>query len=131
MLCNVLVCLAVWLAMAGHSVVDKIVAIVLPISAFVAAGFEHCIANMYFIALGLFLAEGVTLPATVNVASLGWAGLASNLVPVALGNIVGGSGMVALVYYMVYRRPALIEPRTGAERTRATDSPAETDQTVD
>ena len=130
-LCNVLVCLAVWLAMAGHSVVDKIVAIVLPISAFVAAGFEHCIANMYFIALGLFLAEGVTLPATVNVASLGWAGLASNLVPVTLGNIVGGSGMVALVYYMVYRRPALIEPRTGAERTRATDSPAETDQTVD
>jgi formate/nitrite transporter FocA (FNT family) len=67
------------------------------------------------------LADSVTLPAAVNAASLGWAGLASNLVAVTLGNIVGGSGMVALVYYVVYRRPALAEPRTGAERTRATD----------
>jgi formate/nitrite transporter len=125
-LCNLLVCLAVWLAMAGHTVVDKILAIVFPISAFVAAGFEHSIANMYFIPLGLLLADSVTLPANVNVASLGWAGLASNLVPVTLGNIVGGSGMVALVYYVVYRRPALVEPRTGAERTRAADSPADT-----
>ncbi|MBI3375869.1 MAG: formate/nitrite transporter family protein [Betaproteobacteria bacterium] len=130
-LCNVLVCLAVWLAMAGHTVVDKIVAIVLPISAFVAAGFEHCVANMYFIPLGLLLADSVALPATVNVATLGWAGLASNLVPVTLGNIVGGSGMVALVYYMVYRRPALTQPRTGTERTRATDSPAAAEETAD
>lgn len=125
-LCNLLVCLAVWLAMAGHTVVDKIIAMVLPVSAFVAAGFEHSVANMYFIPLGLLLADGVTLPATVNVASLGWAGLASNLAAVTLGNIVGGSGMVALVYYLVYRRPALAAPRTGGERTRATDAPAET-----
>jgi formate/nitrite transporter len=124
-LCNVLVCLAVWLAMAGHTVVDKILAIVFPISAFVAAGFEHSVANMYFIPLGLMLADSVTLPAAVNVASLGWSGLAFNLVAVTLGNIVGGSGMVALVYYMVYRRPALAESRTGAERTRTTDSPAD------
>ena len=124
-LCNVLVCLAVWLAMAGRTVVDKIVAIVLPISAFVAAGFEHSVANMYFIPLGWLLAGSVTLPATVDVSHLGWAGLAANLMPVTLGNIVGGSGMVALVYYMVYRRSALAEPRTGTERTRATDSPAE------
>ena len=120
-LCNVLVCLAVWLAMAGRTVVDKIVAIVLPISAFVAAGFEHSVANMYFIPLGWLLAGSVALPATVDVSHLGWAGLAANLVPVTLGNIVGGSGMVALVYYMVYRRPALVEPRSGTERTRATD----------
>ena len=120
-LCNVLVCLAVWLAMAGRTVVDKILAMVFPISAFVAAGFEHSIANMYFISLGMLLADGVTLPAIVNVASLGWAGLASNLVAVTLGNIVGGSGMVALVYYMIYLRLALTEPRSAAERTRATD----------
>lgn len=123
-LCNVLVCLAVWLAMAGHTVVDKILAIVFPVSAFVAAGFEHSVANMYFIPLGMLLAEGATLPATLSVASLGWAGLAANLVAVTLGNIVGGSVMVALVYYLVYRRPALAETRTGAERTRATDSSA-------
>ncbi len=123
-LCNVLVCLAVWLAMAGHTVVDKILAIVFPISAFVAAGFEHSVANMYFIPLGMLFADTVTLPATVNVASLGWEGLASNLIPVTLGNIVGGAGMVALVYYLVYRQPARAEPRTGVERTRATDSTA-------
>lgn len=130
-LCNVLVCLAVWLAMAGHTVVDKIVAIVFPISAFVAAGFEHCVANMYFIPLGMLLADSATDPATVNVASVGWAGLVSNLVPVTLGNIAGGSGMVALVYYMVYRRPALIEPRSATERTRATDAPADSSETAD
>jgi formate/nitrite transporter len=121
-LCNILVCLAVWLAMAGHTVVDKIVAIVLPVSAFVAAGFEHCVANMYFIPLGMLLADTATLPATVNAASLGWSGLAANLVPVTLGNIVGGSVMVAAVYYLVYRREALAEPRTGTERSRADDA---------
>ncbi|MEW6690785.1 MAG: formate/nitrite transporter family protein [Pseudomonadota bacterium] len=111
-LCNVLVCLAVWLAMAGHTVVDKIVAIVLPISAFVAAGFEHSVANMYFIPLGMLLAGEAN-----------WAGLAANLVPVTLGNILGGSVMVALVYYLIYRSPRLAEPRSGAERTRASDAP--------
>jgi len=123
-LCNLLVCLAVWLAMAGHTVVDKILAIVFPVSAFVAAGFEHSVANMYFIPLGMMLADGVTLPATVNVASLGWTGLAHNLVAVTLGNIVGGAAMVALVYYLVYRPPGAREQRTGTERTRATDTSA-------
>ncbi|OGA56520.1 MAG: formate transporter FocA [Betaproteobacteria bacterium RIFCSPLOWO2_12_FULL_67_28] len=121
-LCNLLVCLAVWLAMAGHTVVDKILAIVFPISAFVAAGFEHSVANMYFIPLGLLLADTGVLPAGVSLASLSWSGFASNLIPVTLGNIVGGSVMVALVYYVIYRRPALAEPRTGAERTRTTDA---------
>jgi len=121
-LCNLLVCLAVWLAMAGHTVVDKIVAIVLPVSAFVAAGFEHSIANMYFIPLGILFADTVTLPASVNVASLGWSGLAANLVPVTLGNIVGGSVLVAAVYFVVYRQHGFAETRTGAERTRAADA---------
>lgn len=123
-LANLLVCLGVWLAMAGRSVVDKILAIVFPISAFVAAGFEHSIANMYLISLGLLLASGTALPAGVDAAGLTWTGLVSNLVPVTLGNIVGGSVMVALVYYVVYRRLALAERRTGTERTRVTDAPA-------
>jgi formate/nitrite transporter FocA (FNT family) len=68
---------------------------------------------MYFIPLGMLLADSVALPATVNVASLGWQGLAANLVPVTLGNIVGGSVMVAAVYYLVYRRHAPAEPPEG------------------
>ena len=123
-LCNLLVCLAVWLALAGHSVVDKILAIVFPISAFVAAGFEHSVANMYFIPLGLALADSVTLPASVNAAGLNWGGFLANLVPVTLGNIVGGSGMVAAAYYVIYRRGVLAEPRGAEVRTRASDAPA-------
>lgn len=96
-LCNLLVCLAVWLTMAGHSVADRILAIVFPISAFVAAGFEHCVANMYFIPLGILLSAGAP-------GSPSWAGLAANLVPVTLGNIAGGSLMVAAVYYLIYNR---------------------------
>jgi formate/nitrite transporter len=93
-LCNVLVCLAVWLAMAGRSVTDKILAIIFPISAFVAAGFEHSVANMYFLSVGALL-EGHLITG----------GLVRNLVPVTLGNIAGGGIMVALVYFIVYRLP--------------------------
>lgn len=100
-LCNILVCLAVWLALAGRSVVDKIFAIIFPISAFVAAGFEHSIANMYFIPLGILVHQ--QLPAAA-LPAVSWAGLISNLIPVTLGNIVGGGGMVAAVYYLVYCR---------------------------
>jgi formate transporter len=99
-LCNLLVCLAVWLAMAGRSVADKVLAIVFPISAFVAAGFEHSVANMYVIPLGILLRDGVPYTA----ASLDWPGFLANLVPVTLGNILGGSVLVALVYFVIYRR---------------------------
>ena len=101
--CNVLVCLAVWLALAGRSVTDKIFAVIFPISAFVAAGFEHSVANMYFIPLGILLKDRLLVSGAEN---LSWLGLWSNLVPVTLGNIMGGSVMVALVYYFVYRRGA-------------------------
>jgi formate transporter len=97
-LCNVLVCMAVWMTLAGRSVTDKAVAILFPITAFVAAGFEHSIANMYFLPLGLMLQAAAGEP-------LAWAGLARNLVPVIAGNLVGGSVLVALVYYVIYRRP--------------------------
>lgn len=110
-LCNLLVCLAVWLAMAGHSVTDKILAIVFPISAFVAAGFEHSVANMYFIPLGILLRDTVSGIAPEQLAQLSWAGFVHNLIPVTLGNIVGGGGMVASVYYLVYRRGLAQSPR--------------------
>lgn len=100
-LCNILVCLAVWLALAGRSVVDKIVAIVFPISAFVAAGFEHSVANMYFIPLGLLVQEHASAP---GLPAVPWTGLISNLLPVTLGNIFGGGIMVAAVYHLVYGR---------------------------
>jgi formate/nitrite transporter len=99
-LCNLLVCLAVWMAMAGRNVTDKILAVVLPISAFVAAGFEHSVANMYIIPLGILLAAGAPGAGPVP----DWWGFLSNLVPVTLGNIAGGSIMVAAVYHLVYGR---------------------------
>jgi formate transporter len=97
-LCNALVCLAVWMTLAGRSVTDKVLAVVLPISAFVAAGFEHSIANMY-----LFPVAGLLQAAAGQPASFAW--LWTNLVPVIAGNLVGGSVLVALVYYVIYRRP--------------------------
>jgi formate transporter len=101
-LCNLLVCAAVWMAMAGRSVVDKAVAIVFPISAFVAAGFEHSIANMYLIPLGgLLQASGTVVPGAVEITVAGYVG---NLLPVILGNLVGGSVLVGLVYHLIYGR---------------------------
>jgi formate/nitrite transporter len=97
-LCNVLVCMAIWMSLAGRSVVDKAIAILFPISAFVAAGFEHSVANMYFIPLGMMLQAAAGQPVELL-------GLARNLVPVIAGNLVGGSVLVALVYYVIYRRP--------------------------
>jgi len=105
-LCNVLVCLAVWLAMAGRTVADKVLAIVFPITAFVACGFEHSVANMYFIPLGIFLREQVAVGGAANLDVFNWMSLTRNLVPVTLGNLVGGAGMVGLVYWVIYRRGA-------------------------
>jgi len=107
-MCNVLVCMAVWMAFAGRSVVDKLAAVVFPVAAFVAAGFEHSIANMYLIPMGMMLQAAAGEPVAL-------AGLWRNLVPVIAGNLVGGSVLVALVYYMIYVRPrpagaVLIEP---------------------
>ncbi|MBM4221674.1 MAG: formate/nitrite transporter family protein, partial [Gammaproteobacteria bacterium] len=90
-LCNVLVCMAVWMALAGRSVTDKFFAIVLPVSAFVAAGFEHSIANMYFLPLAMMLQA-----AAGEAVDLGL--LWRNLAPVIAGNLVGGSVLVALVF---------------------------------
>jgi len=102
-LCNILVCMAVWMALAGRSVVDKFVAILFPISAFVAAGFEHSIANMYFFPLAMLLKwHGLALPPGGDAITV--AGMLGNLGPVIAGNIVGGSVLVALVYWVIYLR---------------------------
>jgi formate transporter len=111
-LCNVLVCLAVWLAMAGRSVADKIAGIVLPVAAFVGAGFEHSVANMYFLPLGIYLRDHVDTTGIQGIGNLDWSACVENLVPVTLGNIVGGSGFVALVYFVIYRLvPRMAEAR--------------------
>ena len=103
-LCNVLVCMAVWMAMAGRSVTDRMVAIVLPVTAFVAAGFEHSIANMYFMPLAMLIQH--FNPATTANGIVTWGGMAGNLVPVIAGNLVGGSVLVGLTYHVIYRRGA-------------------------
>jgi formate/nitrite transporter len=107
-LCNALVCLAVWLCFGARTTVDKIFAILFPITAFVACGFEHSIANMYFIPMGIVMAgqakvlevAGVTAS---QVANLSIAGFIGNLVPVTLGNIVGGT-FVGSIYWLIYLR---------------------------
>jgi formate transporter len=124
MLCNILVCLAVWLCVSGRSVIDKILAIVFPITAFVASGFEHSIANMYFIPLGLLLkGEPEVLVAAGKVAgdlvNLNLQGFAHNLLAVTTGNIFGGGFMVAAVYWFIYRRPQETSSIPNSEEAKA------------
>lgn len=107
--CNWLVCLAVWMAMASRQVIGKIFAIFFPIMGFVAIGFEHCVANMYFIPNGLFLTQwaGLAAPAGVDPALLTWGSfLWKNLLPVTIGNTIGGAVFVGLSYWGAYLRPA-------------------------
>lgn len=92
-LCNILVCLAVWLCAASHRVSGKILSILFPIPAFVALGFEHSVANMYLIPIGMLADSG----------RIDWLGLVGNLLPVTIGNVVGGC-LVAIVYWVIYLR---------------------------
>ena len=114
LLCNVLVCMAVWMAMAGRSVTDKAVAIVPPVTAFVAAGFEHSIANMYLMPLAMLVQQASPLAA--GSAPVTWLGMLGNLGPVIAGNLVGGSVLVGLAYHVIYRRsaPAPTKPSPAA-----------------
>jgi formate/nitrite transporter len=101
-LCNWLVCLAVWMAASARTVVGKIFAIFFPIMAFVASGFEHSIANMYFIPMGLALKGQALIEASTHLTVGGM--IVKNLIPVTLGNIVGGAFFVATLYWIVYIR---------------------------
>jgi formate transporter len=111
MMCNALVCLAVWLTFSARTTTDRILAIVPPIAAFVAAGFEHSVANMYFIpeaiairtlAPDAFWRSIGRMPADYPNLTLG--GLLSNLLPVTIGNVIGGAVMVGIVYWFIYLR---------------------------
>ena len=107
--CNWLVCLAVWMALASQQIIGKIFAIFFPIMAFVAIGFEHCIANMYFIPTGIFLHNwaGIPAPAGMNPDILGWGSFfVRNLIPVTIGNVIGGGLFVSMSYWGAYLRPA-------------------------
>ncbi|MCZ7643010.1 MAG: formate/nitrite transporter family protein [Pseudorhodoplanes sp.] len=110
-LCNVLVCLAVWLSLGARTSADKVLAMLFPVSAFVVAGFEHSVANMYFIPLALFIKDAgpqalmaqLALPPSA-LAELTWPAFLFSLVPVTIGNIIGGSVLVGAVYWFVYLR---------------------------
>ena len=112
-LCNVLVCVAVWMAMAGRSVVDKAVAVMFPVTAFVAAGFEHSIANMYLMPLAMLVQAGTGLAA--GEIAVTWQGMAVNLSAVIAGNLLGGSVLVGLTYHLIYRKAG----RAAAGRCRS------------
>lgn len=107
-LCNALVCLAVWLTFSARTTTDKVVAILFPITAFVAAGFEHSVANMYFVPVGLFIKHFDPAYAGalgMDLTQLTWGNfLLRNLLPVTIGNIIGGAVLVAAVYWFVYLR---------------------------
>lgn len=112
-LCNALVCLAVWMTFSARSTLDKIAAILFPITGFVAAGFEHSIANMYFIPVAIFIkdfaGEGfwqLIGKTPADYASISWGTFViNNLIPVTIGNIIGGVVLVAAIYWLVYLRP--------------------------
>jgi formate/nitrite transporter len=110
-LCNVLVCLAVWLSLGARGTADKVLAVIFPVSAFVAAGFEHSVANMYLIPLALFVKEWGPADLWTQLGSspaaytlLTWPAFLSSLVPVTIGNIIGGAGLVGGVYWFIYLR---------------------------
>jgi len=110
-MCNVLVCLAVWMCYGARTTVDRVVAIIPPTTAFVAAGFEHSIANLYFIPIGLFIKAGAPDSFWASIGktaadfpALTWENFFANLLPVTIGNIIGGSIMVGAVYWFVYLR---------------------------
>jgi formate transporter len=122
-LCNALVCLAVWLCISARTTLDKIASIVFPIAAFVASGFEHCIANMYFIPIALFIKQ--LAPASfwqttglnpADYGSLNWSAFfVNNLLPVTIGNIIGGVVLVGAAYWLIYLRKKPTTPQTRKE----------------
>jgi formate transporter len=107
-LCNVLVCLAVWMTFSARSTIDKIAVILFPITAFVAAGFEHSVANMYFVPMGLLITEfdpAFAASSGLDLTALTWPNfLVNNLLPVTIGNIIGGAVLVAVIYWFVFLR---------------------------
>ncbi len=129
-LCNALVCLAVWLTYSARTVLGRISAIIFPIAAFVAAGFEHCVANMFFVPYAILVKAGAPAEFWAKIGvdpslyqDLTWGSFfANNLLPVTIGNIIGGVFFVALVYWAIYlRKKALSEPSVPPTTTPKAD----------
>lgn len=103
-MCNILVCLAVWMGFASRTVVDKFLCAAFPVTAFVACGFEHCVANMFFIPMGMVAYHAGVVPEGVDVAALTVGALLSNLSAATLGNMVGGAIIFAGIYWLAYKK---------------------------
>lgn len=113
-LCNALVCLNAWLCYSGRTLADKVLSIIFPIGGFVASGFEHCVANMYFIPMGMVLRKNPAVVAaaeqmagkTLDLSQLTWKGFfINNLISVTLGNFIGGVILIGTVFWFIYLRP--------------------------
>lgn len=107
-LCNFLVCLAVYMGFAGKTVIDKIFTTIFPVMAFVAIGAEHCVANMFFLPMGMVarLFGGVDVSAIAGAANVDLGGIVWNISAATCGNIVGGVVFVAILYWIAYRKCA-------------------------
>lgn len=103
-MCNFLVCLAVWIAYGSKTVADKMLGILLPIAAFVACGFEHCVANMFFLPFGILLASAGIAPAGIDPSTVSWAGALWNWSASVPGNIIGGALFVGMAYWIAYHK---------------------------
>jgi formate transporter len=131
-LANILVCMAVWLSFSARSTTDRIFSIILPISAFVAAGFEHSVANMYLIPIGIFIKSGAPASFWTNIGktvldfpNLTWTGfLIKNLLPVTVGNIIGGSIFVGLAYWFAHLHSVRVAQPAAATEYFAQEAPA-------
>jgi formate/nitrite transporter len=138
-MCNALVCMAVWMTFSARSTLDKIAAILFPITAFVAAGFEHSIANMYFIPMGLFIKNyapetfwTTIAKAPADFPALTWSNFfVNNLIPVTIGNIIGGVILVAGIYWVIYLRPEkpAVDPAAAQEAQKAAAAKTATSST--
>ncbi|WP_068314320.1 formate transporter FocA [Polycladidibacter hongkongensis] len=114
-MCNMLVCLAVWLSFSCQNMIEKVLIIILPVAMFVAAGFEHCVANMFMIPLGIIIHSfaGPEFWAATGVDPAAFADLTTshfvlnNLIPVTIGNIIGGAVMIGFTYWFIHIRPTL------------------------
>ena len=112
-MCNVMVCLGVWMSYSGRSVTDKLLAVTMPVAMFVASGFEHCVANMFMIPMGILTKASMTPDlweasgrTAAEFADLTWGNFViNNLIPVTIGNIIGGGVLVGLCYWFIYLRP--------------------------
>lgn len=104
-MCNFLVCLAVWMGFAGKTVIDKIFTCMFPVTAFVAMGFEHCVANMFFLPMGIIAKTmGVAYTGTADISVLTWGGAFYNIGFATLGNLIGGAVFVGVMYWLAYAK---------------------------